>query len=69
MPADKPLAFGRAAVSSEPPDVLTPEQLADLLQVQLETVLKLAADGELPGRRLGEEWRFSRAAVLAWLGA
>ena len=22
---------------------------------------------ELPGRKIGEEWRFSREAVLAWL--
>ena len=31
-------------------------------------VVKLASEGELPGRRIGGEWRFSRSAVLAWLG-
>jgi hypothetical protein len=24
-------------------------------------------DGRLPGRRIGDEWRFARAALVAWL--
>ena len=52
----------------ETPEVLTPAQLAELLQVDEETVVELAERQELPGRKVGEEWRFSRAAVLAWLG-
>jgi excisionase family DNA binding protein len=48
--------------------VLTPAQLADLLQVEEEAVVELAERGDLPGRKLGDEWRFSRTAVLAWLG-
>jgi hypothetical protein len=31
-------------------------------------VLELAAAGQLPGRRLGDEWRFSHAAIMGWLG-
>jgi len=61
------LAFGRAVGAVDPPEVLTPEQLAELLQVDVATVLELASKGELPGRRLENEWRFSRSAVLAWL--
>jgi excisionase family DNA binding protein len=49
------------------PDVLTVEQLAELLQVDEKTVRGLAAKGELPGRKLGRHWRFSRQAVLDWL--
>ena len=30
-------------------------------------VLALAEEGRLPGRRIGVEWRFARAAVVAWL--
>jgi excisionase family DNA binding protein len=37
-------------------------------QVEETAVAELAEAGELPGRRLGGEWRFSREAVLAWLG-
>ena len=48
-------------------EVLTLEQLAQFLQTDEETVRTLAEAGELPGRKVGEEWRFSRRAVLAWL--
>ena len=50
-----------------PPDVLTVEQLAEWLQVDPTAVAELADSGELPGRKLGGEWRFAREAVLAWL--
>ena len=48
-------------------EILTPAQLAGLLQVEEEAVIELAEERELPGRKIGEEWRFSRDAVLAWL--
>ena len=48
-------------------EILTPAQLANLLQVDEETVIELAEKRELPGRKVGEEWRFSREAILAWL--
>jgi len=47
--------------------VLSGEQAAELLQVSPEVVRRLAARGQLPGRKLAGEWRFSRAALLAWL--
>jgi excisionase family DNA binding protein len=61
------IVIGRAATQVGEPDVLTLEQLAELLQVDEKTVRALAAKGELPGRKLGREWRFSREAVLDWL--
>jgi len=48
-------------------DVLTLEGVAELLEVPPELVAELAQAGELPGRRIGSQWRFARAAVLAWL--
>ena len=60
---------GRAEVHASPdPDVLTVEQAAELLQVDADTVRTLAREGTLPGRRVGREWRFARAALLRWLG-
>jgi excisionase family DNA binding protein len=50
-----------------PPDVLTTAQLAEWLQVDEPTIAELAEAGDLPGRKLGGEWRFAREAVLAWL--
>jgi len=49
------------------PEILTPAQAAALLQVDEEAVLALAEEGRLPGRRIGDEWRFGRAALVEWL--
>ena len=51
----------------EPPEVMTAEQAAQFLQLEVAVVLALAESGELPGRKLGTQWRFSRTAVMAWL--
>ena len=48
-------------------EILTPAQLASLLQMDEEVVVELAEQRQLPGRKVGEEWRFSREAILAWL--
>jgi excisionase family DNA binding protein len=50
-----------------PPEVLDIAQAAELLSVEEPALLELAERGELPGRRIGEAWRFSRAVLLAWL--
>lgn len=49
------------------PEVLRSEQAAELLQLTVAVVERLAEQRELPGRRIAGEWRFSRAALLAWL--
>ena len=48
-------------------EVLTLDQLAALLELDVELVGALAEQGDVPGRKLGEQWRFSRAAILEWL--
>jgi excisionase family DNA binding protein len=66
--ADERLTVGHAEFRPfDPPDVMTTAQLATWLQVDEATIDKLAEDGELPGRKLGDEWRFAREAVVAWL--
>ena len=59
--------IGRHAFRPFEPDVLTLEEVAELLAVEPAAVERLAGSGELPGRRIGEVWRFARSAVLAWL--
>src|SRR4051794_14837488 len=49
-------------------EVLTLDEAADLLRVDAEQLAKLAESGEIPGRKLGEEWRFTRTRLLDWLG-
>jgi excisionase family DNA binding protein len=62
------LGLGRYAFRAAPTqDVLTLEQLAVFLQLEEQTVRALAEAGEIPGREIGDEWRFSRDAVLSWL--
>ena len=51
----------------ELPEVLTAAQAGQLLQVPEKTVVELAESKRLPGRKLGAAWRFSRAALVAWL--
>jgi len=53
--------------TSAPPEVLNVEQAASFLQIEKVTVVDLAESGKLPGRKLGKHWRFSRAALVAWL--
>src|SRR3954452_24236052 len=65
---DPPLVVGHHSFRpAEIPEVLTPAQAAALLQVDEDAVLALAEEGRLPGRRIGDEWRFGRAALVAWL--
>ena len=51
------------------PEVLTLAQVAEFLQVEEDAARELAERGELPGRKVGDEWRFSRQAVLDWLSS
>lgn len=51
----------------DPPEVLNAQQAAELLQVSEKVIVELAEAGQLPGRKLGSSWRFSRAALVAWL--
>jgi len=55
------------ASHNPPPDVLTVDQVAEMLQVSRATVYKLINEGEIPCKRVGERWRFSRQAVLDWM--
>lgn len=51
----------------DPPEVLDAKCAGELLQVDAKVVVELAEAGKLPGRKLGSVWRFSRAALIAWL--
>ena len=66
LPQEGPVV-GRHVFRPYEPDVLTLEEVAELLAVDGEAVAELAGRGELPGRRIGGHWRFARAAVLEWL--
>jgi excisionase family DNA binding protein len=52
---------------SEFDDVLTLEEASQLFQVSTKTFLKLLREENLPARKVGREWRFSRTALLQWM--
>ena len=51
----------------DPPEVMNAEQAGAFLQIEEAAVVEMAEAGELPGRKLGAGWRFSRAALVSWL--
>jgi excisionase family DNA binding protein len=55
-----------ADARSESP-VLTLEEAAELLRLTPDELEEAIARGEVPGRRIGGEWRLARAALLDWL--
>ena len=48
-------------------EILTAREVAGYLKVNERTVLKLAGDGQLPGVKVGGQWRFKRAVLDRWL--
>jgi excisionase family DNA binding protein len=66
--ADDALVVGQHSFRpNQVPEVMTLADVAQLLQSDEASVEALAEKGELPGRRIGDEWRFARRAVLDWL--
>ena len=64
--SDAPVV-GHAEFRPAPLEVLDAAQAAELLAVDEAAIVELAEAGELPGRKIGAAWRFSRAALLEWL--
>jgi excisionase family DNA binding protein len=49
------------------PDVLTLEEVSVYLQLSIETVLNQAVKGNIPGRKIENDWRFLKSAIDEWL--
>src|SRR5436305_7100545 len=49
------------------PALLTASEVADLLRLNLQGVQRKLQAGEIPGYRIGREWRIERAQLLEWL--
>lgn len=50
-------------------DIMTIDEAAELLGVSVKTFIKVLHTEEVPGRKIGREWKFSRAALIAWVGS
>lgn len=48
-------------------EVMTAEEAASMLRLSRDQLERFAMEKNIPGRRIGRHWRFSRSALLAWL--
>jgi excisionase family DNA binding protein len=48
-------------------EVLNVEETAEFLGFAPYTIREKAKEGEIPGRKIGGEWRFSRRQLLEWI--
>lgn len=48
-------------------EVMTIPEVSRYLRLAESTIYKLAQDGQLPGRKIGGCWRFSRESLQRWL--
>ncbi|MDB4285619.1 helix-turn-helix domain-containing protein [bacterium] len=48
-------------------DILTVDEAAAFLKISRPSIYRLIRAGEIPCRRVGKRWRFSRRALLAWV--
>jgi excisionase family DNA binding protein len=66
---DDSLTVGHHSFTPTPElEVLTLDEAAQLLRIEPEELAKLADEGDVPARKLGEDWRFTRSGLLNWLG-
>jgi excisionase family DNA binding protein len=49
------------------PDVLTLEEASVYLRLSIETVASQALKGNIPGRKIENDWRFLKSAIDDWL--
>jgi excisionase family DNA binding protein len=56
-----------ATMSDAQAELLTKQQVADLLQVSVSTVERLTRSGELPSVKFGRSRRYFRRDVMAYL--
>ena len=48
-------------------EILTLKEVAEYLKLAEKTAYRLAAEGKLPGFKVGGSWRFKREDVLKWI--
>ena len=48
-------------------EFLTTRQLQEILHVDRTTIYRMAEDGRIPAVKVGNQWRYSRRSIEAWL--
>ena len=49
-------------------DILTAEEAAEFLKIGRNQLYEAAGRGHIPHQRIGRTYRFSRSALMAWMG-
>lgn len=50
-------------------DILNIDEAAELLGVSVKTFNKVLHNENMPARKIGREWKFSRKALIDWVGS
>lgn len=48
-------------------EILTLKEVAEYLKLAEKTAYRLAADGKLPGFKVGGSWRFQKVDIQKWI--
>jgi excisionase family DNA binding protein len=48
-------------------DIITVKELADYLKIADKTAYRFAAEGKIPGFKVGSAWRFKKTEIDAWI--
>lgn len=48
-------------------DIMTIREVADYLRLNEKTTYRYAAEGKIPGFKVGGNWRFRRADIEGWI--
>lgn len=48
-------------------EILTLKEVADYLKLAEKTAYRLAAEGKLPGFKVGGSWRFKQTDIQSWI--
>jgi excisionase family DNA binding protein len=46
---------------------MTAQEVAEFLRISEAVVRQYAIRGRIPGRQIGDDWRFWRSAIVEWL--
>jgi PTS system nitrogen regulatory IIA component len=58
--------FRRIRMNNE---VLTVQEVADYLRIDIRTVYRLAKRGDIPCKKIGRQWRFNRGEIEGLVGS
>ncbi|RQJ19397.1 methylation-associated defense system helix-turn-helix domain-containing protein MAD1 [Pseudomonas aeruginosa] len=50
-----------------PEEIMTLKEVAEYLKLAEKTAYRLAAEGKIPGFKVGGSWRFKKGAIENWI--